>query len=54
MELGEMDSLLLVLVTAEALTYSGVGTSGTVEKVAQEDNSAGMEEGSLLRTLWRM
>ena len=42
-----MDSLRLVLETAEALTWSWVGTSdGRVEEVVQEGISAGMDEKS--------
>ena len=46
-------SFLLVLVTAEALTCSWVGTSaGRVKEVAQEGISAGMaERGMALGTL---
>ena len=55
MEVGEdrFPPLLLVLVTAAALTCSSVGTSTvSVEEVAQEDTSTGMAEvGMVVGTL---
>ena len=51
MEVGEdrFPPLLLVLVTAAALTCSSVGTSAEkVEEVAQEDTSTVMAEGGMV------